>query len=234
MIENSQIENNGCGIAAGLSIAPFTTANCGTGGTGAGTIEVDSANTSSSTNTGAGIQSNGATATNDLTSDLIVGNGVGLQALNGGGIVSIGADNTVFGNTINGAPTSAQTTGEQGPQGPPGASGAAGPAGKVELVVCKQVKVAKHGKGKKGKKGKKTEQKCTGKLVSGTVKFTSTGKVVKATMSRGGHIYASGVVRMGTAATEGTLRLRRGLARGRYTLTLSKGGKVLRRETVVV
>ena len=234
VIENSQIENNGCGIAAGLSIVAFSTAGCGTGPTGAGTIEVDSANTSSSTNTGAGIQSNGATATNDLTSDLIVGNGVGLQALNGGSIVSIGAENSVFGNTINGTPTSSQTTGTQGPPGPPGPSGGAGPAGKVELVVCKQVKVARHGKGKKGKKGKKTEQKCTGKLVSGTVKFTSTGKVVKATMSLAGHVYASGVVRMASGRTEGTLRLRRGLVRGRYTLTLSHGGKVLRRETVVV
>ncbi len=234
VIENSQIENNGCGIAAGVSIAAFSTASCGTGATGTGTIEIDSASTSSSTNTGAGISSNGATATNDLASDLIVGNGVGLQALNGGGIVSIGADNSVFGNTTNGAPTSSQTTGAQGPPGPPGPSGATGKqgaAGKVELVVCKQVKVKKRGK---GKKGKKTEQKCTGKLVSGTVKFTSTGKIVKATLSRAGRIYASGVVRMGTAGTEGTLRLRRGLARGRYTLTLSKGGKVLRRETLVV
>jgi hypothetical protein len=165
---------------------------------------------------------------------LIVGNGVGLQALNGGGIVSIGADNSVFGNTIDGAPTSSQTTGAVGPQGPPGPSGATGKqgaAGRVELVVCKQVKVKKHGK---GKKGKKTEQKCTGKLVSGTVKFTSTGKVVKGTLSRDGRIYASGMVRMRSAGTEGTLRLRRALTPGHYTLTLSNGGKVLRRETLVV
>ena len=54
VIENSQFENNGCGIAAGVSIAAFSTASCGTAATGTGTIEVDSASTSSSTNTGAG------------------------------------------------------------------------------------------------------------------------------------------------------------------------------------
>ncbi len=32
VIENSQIENNGCGIAAGLSIVAFSTVGCGTGG----------------------------------------------------------------------------------------------------------------------------------------------------------------------------------------------------------
>jgi hypothetical protein len=241
VIEDSQIEDNGCGIAAGLSsAAPFSTASCGTAATGSGTLQVDSANTSSSNNTGAGVQSDGSTVTNELSSDLVVGNGIGLQSLSDGQIISAGA-NSVFGNATDGTPTSTQTTGPAGPTGPTGPAslavgptGGQGPAGDIELVTCKSVTVTVKKKVKgKTTKVKKTEQKCTGKLASGTVKFTSTGSIVTATLSRAGDVYATGTVRMGSTKTEGALQLHRQLTRGRYTLTLSKGHTVLTRRTVV-
>src|ERR1039458_578086 len=96
--------------------------------------------------------------------------------------------------------------GAQGPAGPAGTAGPAGAAGKIELVTCKKV-------------GKK--QKCTTKLVSGTVKFTATAS--RATLSRAGVIYAAGTAR----SAHGRLRLRltslRRLKRGHYTLTLATG-----------
>jgi hypothetical protein len=63
--------------------------------------------------------------------------------------------------------------------------------------------------------------KCKGKLVSGTVKFTTTGKIVHATISRRGVVYASG--ESVPAAGGGSMLVlndRRRLAPGGYTLTL--------------
>jgi hypothetical protein len=101
--------------------------------------------------------------------------------------------------------------GAQGPAGPAGAqgpAGPAGPAGQVELVTCKTVK------------GK---QRCTSKLVSGTVKFTTAGSSAQATLSRHGVVYAAGTAR--TARGRMSLRLLpvRRLRAGRYTLTLISG-----------
>jgi uncharacterized protein DUF1573 len=75
--------------------------------------------------------------------------------------------------------------GATGPAGPAGATGAPGPAGKVELIMCKTVVKTVHGHRHKA-------QKCTGRLVSGTVKFTTSGKLVHATLSRRGRVYALG------------------------------------------
>ena len=105
----------------------------------------------------------------------------------------------------------AGATGAQGPagaQGPTGARGPAGPAGKIELVTCKTVK------------GK---QRCTAKLVSGTIKFTTAGLVARATLSRHGVVYAAGTAR--TARGRMSLRLLpvRLLRSGKYTLTLISG-----------
>jgi hypothetical protein len=99
-------------------------------------------------------------------------------------------------------------TGERGAPGPAGAQGPAGPAGKVELVTCK--KVAK-------------KQKCTAKLVSGTVSFTTSGAPAQATLSRHGVVYAAGTAR--TASGRMSLRLLpvRRLQPGKYTLTLISG-----------
>lgn len=99
--------------------------------------------------------------------------------------------------------------GSSGAQGPVGATGPAGLTGQVELVTCKKV-------------GKK--QKCTTKLVSGTVKFTASGASAHVTLSRHGVVYAAGAAR---TAAHGRMSLRlvpvRRLKAGRYTLTLISG-----------
>lgn len=80
-------------------------------------------------NTGNGVQASGASASDILSGDTVSQNGTGLQAENGGTIVALGANNSIYGNTIEGNPTSTVTTGAVGPVGPTGAEGAAGPAG---------------------------------------------------------------------------------------------------------
>jgi hypothetical protein len=98
--------------------------------------------------------------------------------------------------------------GERGAPGPTGTQGPIGPAGKVELVTCK--KVAK-------------KQRCTAKLVSGTVSFTTSGAPAQARLSRHGVVYAAGTAR--TASRRMSLRLLpvRRLQPGKYTLTLING-----------
>jgi hypothetical protein len=96
--------------------------------------------------------------------------------------------------------------GAQGPAGPAGAQGPVGPAGKVDLVTCTKVK------------GK---QRCTTKLVSGTVKFTAAG--AQATLSRRGVVYAAGTARIAGGRTSLRLTPLRTLRSGRYTLTLVSG-----------
>jgi hypothetical protein len=112
-------------------------------------------------------------------------------------------------------------TGGALPQGPPGATGATGatgpqgPAGKIELVTCRTVVHHHH--------RRRFSMTCKGRLVSGTVKFTATGKIVHATVSRGGVVYASG--ESVPAAGGGSMLVlsdRRRLRRGGYTLTLRR------------
>jgi hypothetical protein len=98
--------------------------------------------------------------------------------------------------------------GAQGPGGPTGAQGPAGPAGKIELVTCKKV-------------GKK--QKCTTKLVSGTVKFMTAGLAARATLSRHGVVYAAGTARLAHGRMSLRLLPVRRLQPGKYTLTLIGG-----------
>jgi hypothetical protein len=84
----------------------------------------------------------------------------------------------------------AQSSGPQGPQGPPGLAGQTGvagprgPAGQIELVTCQQVTV-------KVKHRQATREKCSGRLVSGPVKFT-TASAGPASITRGNVIYALG------------------------------------------
>jgi len=99
-------------------------------------------------------------------------------------------------------------TGQKGAPGPTGAQGPAGPAGKVELVTCK--KVAK-------------KQKCTAKLISGTVSFTTSGAPAHATVSRHGMVYAAGTARTATGRMSLRLLPVRLLQPGKYTLTLVDG-----------
>jgi hypothetical protein len=107
-----------------------------------------------------------------------------------------------------GASGVAGSAGAQGPPGPAGPAGKEGPAGRVELVTCKKIG---------------NRQKCTTKLVSGTVNFAATGSSARATLSRHGAVYAAGTAR----SVHGRMRLRlltvRGLSAGRYTLTLISG-----------
>jgi hypothetical protein len=102
----------------------------------------------------------------------------------------------------------AGAAGAQGPAGAAGAQGPAGPAGKVQLVTCKKV-------------GKK--QKCTTKLVSGTAKFTATGSVARASLSRAGVVYATGSARRVHGRMRLVLRSSGYLAAGHYNLTLVSG-----------
>lgn len=103
-------------------------------------------------------------------------------------------------------------TAPPGAQGPAGAAGPAGPAGQVELVTCKTVVVKK-----------KKKQQCTTKLVSGTVKFTATGSVARASLSRSGVVYATGSARRVHGRMRLVLRSSGYLAAGHYILTLVSG-----------
>jgi hypothetical protein len=108
-------------------------------------------------------------------------------------------------------------TGGELPQGPPGQTGAtgqtglqgaAGRAGKIELVTCKPVKKSKR-------------RKCTTKLVSSPVKFTTGTAQASVRVSRAGVLYATGyTVSTARGSWQLVLTRRRDLQPGRYTLTL--------------
>ena len=130
-LQSDQVDQNSCGVVAATSTETFSSSNCGAGGTaGSGAAAtISSAGTTISDNTGMALLSNGAGTENLMSSDFVTGNGTGLQTANGGTIVSLGANNSIYGNTINGNPTSTVTTGAIGPVGPAGALGPAGPLG---------------------------------------------------------------------------------------------------------
>jgi trimeric autotransporter adhesin len=140
----------------------------------------------------------------------------------------------------NGAGTGAP--GAAGATGTAGATGARGPAGlpgRVEVITCKTATRtgAKKLKGKK-RKPKKRVQTCTGKLVSGTVKFTVTGPGVRATISRGHIVYATGEsMPLGGGRSLLLLTGQRTLRHGRYILTVSSrrgGRRSTRRATITI
>jgi hypothetical protein len=117
----------------------------------------------------------------------------------------------------------AQASGPQGSQGP---AGPRGPAGSIELVTCQRVKV-------KVKHKRVTRQRCTGRLVSGPVKFT-TATAGPAAITRGRVIYALGQL---TSTGHGRCRLVlaavRPLRPGTYTLT-TRVGKRARRTQITI
>ena len=123
-------------------------------------------------------------------------------------------------------------TGGSLPAGPTGATGATGatgpqgPRGKIELVSCKRVK-----------KGKKTVKKCTTRVVSGSVTFT-TSAADRASLSRGRVLYATGeIAGAGRGVFELMLVPVRTLRAGRYTLTTrARAGKrlVTRRTQITI
>lgn len=92
---------------------------------------------------------------------------------------------------VDAAPTAAPgprgEPGTAGPAGPPGVAGPAGPAGKIQLVTCKPRPAGRHGKAH--------AQKCTTKMVSGPVRFTTAKRAAaKARLLRHGRSVAHGMV----------------------------------------
>jgi hypothetical protein len=134
-----------------------------------------------------------------------------------------------------GAPGPTGQTGQAGPQGPAGPRGAPGPAGKVELVTCKPVTriVTKGVKGQR-RKVRVTQHKCTARLVSGTVTFTTSNSGDRATISRARAVYATGVgVSLGDGRAALLLNVPRSLHHGRYALTL-QSRRIRRRMTITL
>lgn len=111
------------------------------------------------------------------------------------------------------------SSGLTGPIGPTGPTGPAGPAGKIELVTCKTV-TTHVGKGRHRRKVH--HRRCTTRLVSGPVKFT-TGTKARATLSRGHTVYAAGTQRVGGPVRGFALHARRRLRQGRYRLRITVG-----------
>ena len=106
--------------------------------------------------------------------------------------------------------------GPAGQQGPAGPQGTQGPAGQIELVICKT---------------ERHHYVCTGRLVSGPVKFTARSISGSATLSRGHVRYAIGSD-MRTAPGRDQLMLRplRRITPGNYLLTSKRRHR--RRSTI--
>lgn len=241
VLVDDHIDDNACAVVAAafgpLATTSFTT-NCdsSSSGTAATTDSVVLADSTVADNTATGVLANGSSAQEQLTNDLVTGNDTGLETLNSGKIVENGVDNAVLGNVANGSPTSTVDP-FVGPTGSTGPTGKQGSQGEVELITCqketktKTVKV--HGK---KKKKKVTEEHCTGKLVKGKVKVTVSGDAtMRATLSRGGIVYATGTAlvqpgRRTTSLLSPSLRL----TKGRYTLTLWNGSRVFSRRSIRV
>jgi hypothetical protein len=148
----------------------------------------------------------------------------------GGGGSSLGPTGAVFGVAPNNsfpasvvltpyAPSSsgsvglsgtAGPAGPAGPQGPAGSQGPAGASGEIELVTCTKFTKKVNGK-------TETSKRCTTKLTSSPQTFTE--DAARASVSRAGHVYATGSLRAGRL----TLHAARTLRAGRYTLTLTTG-----------
>jgi hypothetical protein len=135
----------------------------------------------------------------------LTGNGVAASSSAGGG-----------GNATGGTGSAQSSAGTQGTVGStvspgstvtPGSASPSGREGKVELVTCKPLK------------GK---QRCTAKLVNGPVKLEAARLVARATLSRKGHVVATGTVRTVDGHMEFLSSDARILPRGRFTLTITR------------
>jgi parallel beta helix pectate lyase-like protein/collagen triple helix repeat protein len=257
LLTNDQIEDDACGVAASSYGLQAGLPNCDTASgptTPSGAVQVSMIGDSSSFNAGTSVLSNGPGVNVTVANDVFAGNALGFGEAGGGVIQSLGG-NEMFGNTSDGSPTSSSTNPDVGPTGPQGAtgpqgvtgsqgpagqagatgvtgaSGPSGAAGQVELVTCKTItKTTKV----RGKRHTVRTQKCTTKLLSGTVKFAGAGDVAHATIARSGHVYAEGSAVRSAGRMRLLLRSHHGLLIGRYTLTLSRAGRVLGRQTIVV
>ncbi|MHB1570109.1 MAG: choice-of-anchor D domain-containing protein, partial [Solirubrobacteraceae bacterium] len=117
--------------------------------------------------------------------------------------------------------------GQTGATGAQGRTGATGPAGNVQLITCKAItKVVRH--------HRRRVDVCRSRLVSGTVKFTTSEQ--RAQLSRGRIVYGTGAtVSLGHGRTQVLLSDPRPLRRGRYTLILHNArhpGQRVRRLTI--
>ena len=81
---------------------------------------------------------------------------------------------------------------------------------------------------------RRTHKSCTVRLVSGTVRFTTATAAVRASLARGGIVYAAGASVGAGRAPVLVLSGRRPLQRGHYTLTLTRRGTPIRRETITI
>jgi Right handed beta helix region len=214
-----------------------------------GTVPVGVSNTSLSGNTEAGVFASGALASVSLTNDTVTQNGTGLESAEGGSIVSLGAGNSVDGNTTNGSPSSTVSDGAVGPTGPAGPSGAAGPSGmnggvgptgpagatgSGGGVGAAGTGGAQGPAGPAGKNGEIELVTCTSvkkkvkrKTITQkkcTTKLSSspvsfTANAARAMISRGSHVDAVGSLREGKLVLHASKALRA----GRYTLRLTTG-----------
>ena len=119
--------------------------------------------------------------------------------------------------------------GPRGPAGTNGSSGATGPQGppgKVELVTCTTAT-----------KQHKKRKRCTTKLVTGPVTFTTAATDTRAALSRHGVVYATGYARDTRRGVRILLLAARRLAPGRYSLALTRwraGRRVTTRSDVSI
>lgn len=168
----------------------------------------------------------GANGARSATLNFASNNGVGPASLNITGTGVPANSGPAGANGTNGAQG---PTGAAGPQGQTGSTGPAGPAGKngeVELVTCKSVTAGTD-------KNKKTIQKCTIKLASSPVTIMTTGRSIKAVLSRGKVVYATGSATVSGKHTKLLLALRRSIVKGNYTLTLARVRK-RQHETITI
>lgn len=233
-LESSSFDGNGCGVAIGNTA--FGTTCTATSGAGGGPVALGASGVTIAQNAGTGLLVSGTRVQASIAGTTVTGNATGISAQNSGAIVAVGVNNNVFGNGADGTPTSTAgtqaLTGPQGAPGPTGATGPAGPtgpqgpAGRIELLTCKTASL-------RGKHTRKL-QTCAAKLVSSPVNLPGAAKTASATLSRAGRTYATGRIAIGTRTALAELTPQRTLTRGRYVLTVTRGGRVLDRQTVTV
>lgn len=268
-LTNDSFDDNACGVVAtslGLQSGTPDFTDCGTNSSGAaaGQAAVAAINDTSNANVGAGVLAAGSAATVTIASDVVTGNGLGLQEANGGAIASLGGVQ-LYGNATNGSPTSATDetgpAGTAGPAGPPGAvgapgsTGAQGSAGTPGSAGAPGAPGAQGSAGSPGPAGKielvtchafaRTEtvdghtrkvylRECTGKLVASPVRIKASDTDARATLSRSGQVYANGSSGHVAGGTSLALSSSRRLQAGRYTLTLRRGRRIVAQEPVTL
>jgi Right handed beta helix region len=128
-VSGSSLSGNG---GDGLSLGTGSVSNSSLSGNTGDGLDADSGPVSVSDSSLSGNTADGVLADPSpvsLSSDTITQNALGLATSGAGSIVEYGAADSVFGNTVNGSPTSTVSDGAVGPAGTNGTNGAQGPAG---------------------------------------------------------------------------------------------------------